>query len=327
MNSRCSHNTLCQDVHKYAATPSLDDTKIRTDQSLGRLLIAVGIATVGRPAVLVQMLKRLRMQTRAPDAIIVCAPNSADVEGVAEAFSEAIILPGSRGLPHQRNVILRHVSAFDVVVFFDDDFVPCRHYLENVEKIMIRHPDVVVTTGNVLIDGIRGPGLTFEAADSELQHCCSPSDVNCSLEEVFNGYGCNMSLRLAPARAHGLAFDETLPLYAWLEDVDLSRQFAPFGRVVKSEATRGVHLGIKSGRQSGVRLGYSQIANPVYLIRKGTYTWRRGFYLIGRNVAANLIRSFWPETWVDRRGRLSGNIRAILDLVAGRLDPARVLFW
>ena len=32
----------------------------------------------------------------------------------------------------------------------------------------------------------------------------------------------------------------------------------------------GVHMGAKGGRTSGRRLGYSQIANPVYLLRKKT---------------------------------------------------------
>lgn len=325
MSSTSTHNTLYRDVHGSQSTTSRKNDNFKSRRTPEHLLIAVGIATVGRPAILAQMLKRLKAQTRAPDAIVVCAPNFADVEGVAETFPEVTILRGPRGLPHQRNVILQQLNAFDVVVFFDDDFVPCSLYLEKVEEIMLRHPDIVVTTGDVLADGIRGPGLTFEAADFELIRCSRVPDGTGSLKDVFNGYGCNMSVRLAPARKYGLSFDERLPLYAWLEDVDLSRQFASFGRVVKSEATRGVHLGIKSGRQSGVRLGYSQIANPLYLIRKGTCSWRIGFHLMSRNVTANFFRSFWPEVWVDRRGRLYGNLRAIVDLVSGRLEPCRVL--
>ena len=324
MNSANPHESHCWNLNEHQTTSSDEDNARLADRPRN-LKIAVGIATVGRPAVLGQMLRRLRAQLRAPDTIAVCASNSADIEGVADAFPEVTMLTGPRGSSHQRNVILRHLNAFDVVVFLDDDFVPCRHYLEKVEEIMLRHPDVFVTTGHVLADGIRGPGLTFEAADSELRACSRLPEGTGTLEDVFNGYGCNMSVRLAPAKKYGLSFDERLPLYAWLEDVDLSRQFASFGRVVKSEATRGVHLGIKSGRQSGVRLGYSQIANPLYLIRKGTCSWRIGFHLMSRNVTANIFRSFWPEAWVDRRGRLYGNLRAILDLVSGRLEPCRVL--
>lgn len=316
-----------QGAHESQVTAASSDGGVHSHYKLGRLKLAVGIATVGRPAVLAQMLQRVRAQTRAPDSIVVCATNSADVEGIAETFPEATILMGPQGSCHQRNVILRHLSAFDVVVFFDDDFVPCARYMERVEEIMLYCPDVVMTTGRVLKDGILGPGLSFETADAVLKLSSRVPDIVDTLVDVFNVYGCNMSVRVAPARENALQFDEVLPIYGWLEDVDFSQQFVRFGRVVKSEATRGVHLGIKSGRQSGIRLGYSQIANPLYLIRKGTCSWRKGSYLISRNVAANIIRSFWPEAWVDRRGRLSGNVRAFLDLVSGRLDPHRALLF
>ncbi len=88
---------------------------------------------------------------------------------------------------------------------------------------------------------------------------------------------------------------------------------------------RGVHLGIKSGRTSGVRFGYSQIANPIYLIRKGTMSWQHAKMLMWRNLAANLIRSFHPEPWIDRKGRLKGNMLALVDMAIGRISPHRIL--
>jgi glycosyltransferase involved in cell wall biosynthesis len=312
-------------VHQNRGTTASTDDSVTLDQNSGRLKLAVGIATIGRPAVVMELLNRLSVQTRIPDAIVVCAPNVADIKGIAEAHPHVTILIGPRGLPHQRNTILQHLRAFDVVVYFDDDFVPCASYLEKVESIMRKYPEVVVTTGSVLKDGILGPGLTFEAADDVLSSSSRALDTIDPLVDVFNAYGCNMGIRIAPAQVNGVAFDETLPLYGWLEDVDFSQQLVRFGRVVKSEATRGVHLGIKSGRQPGIKLGYSQIANPLYLMGKGTCSWRKGLAQIGRNLAANTIRSFWPEAWVDRRGRLFGNVRAILDLISGRLDPSRIL--
>jgi GT2 family glycosyltransferase len=289
------------------------------------LRLAVGIPTVGRPAVLAQMLARLAQQTRPADKIVVCAPKAADVAGIAGAHSSVVLLVGPHGLPHQRNAIVRHLEGFDVVVFFDDDFVPCRRYLENVERLMLRRADVVMSTGCVVRDGILGPGLTFEAADAVLALDTPEFEDRMASAEVFNGYGCNMGIRLSIVRRHSLTFDERLPLYAWLEDIDFSRQVARFGGVIKAPGARGIHLGIKSGRQSGLRLGYSQIANPVYLVGKGTCTWRRALYLMSRNLTANIIFSPWPESWVDRRGRLAGNLRAILDLLFGRLDPGRIL--
>jgi GT2 family glycosyltransferase len=129
---------------------------------------------------------------------------------------------------------------------------------------------------------------------------------------------------MAPVREHGLRFDENLPLYGWLEDVDFGMQLRCHGAVVRLESARGVHLGVKSGRQSGLRLGYSQIANPIYLLRKGTCPPGKAANLISRNVAGNVLRAARPEAYVDRRGRLLGNLRALGDFVTGRLHPTRI---
>lgn len=288
-----------------------------------RLRIAIGIATLGRPAVLAQTLQRLRAQVRPADGVIVCAPDGSDLQGARESYPGVVEIVGPRGLARQRNAILEATRDFDVIVFFDDDFVAREDYLANVEAAMRAHPDVVMTTGRLLDDGILGPGLSFADADRLLkEHGAEPSR-GAPVEEVYNGYGCNMSMRLAPIAAHRLAFDERLPLYGWLEDVDFSRQLARHGRIVSIDA-RGVHLGVKQGRQPGLKLGYSQVANPLYLIGKGTMSPGRALTLMGRNLLANAVRSLKAEPWVDRRGRLSGNLRAVADLLTGRLDPNRV---
>jgi hypothetical protein len=134
-----------------------------------------------------------------------------------------------------------------------------------------------------------------------------------------------MAFRLKPIVGHNVVFDENLPLYGWQEDIDFSRRVRPYGRIVRSQTLRGVHLGIKLGRTSGVRFGYSQIANPVYLIRKGSMSWRHAAKLIWRNLAANLLRSVYPEPWIDRKGRLKGNCLAIVDIAIGRISPGRIL--
>jgi hypothetical protein len=87
----------------------------------------------------------------------------------------------------------------------------------------------------------------------------------------------------------------------------------------------GVHLGVKSGRISGLRFGYSQIANPLYLHRKGTLALSRAVRQMTRNVLSNAARALRPEPWCDRRGRLRGNALAARDWLRGRLDPRRIL--
>lgn len=284
--------------------------------------IAVGVATAGRPFMLRESLRRLSAQTRPPDIVVVSAPAAEDLEGVDR--SGCLFVLGSRGLTAQRNAILGAAGHGDILVFFDDDFLPGATYLEILEAVFRSREEVVLVTGQVIADGITGPGFTVEdalgllAADDGRPH-------DGGVHEIYNAYGCNMAVRLSAVRSGSILFDEELPLYGWLEDVDFSRRLASQGRIVRAMAARGVHLGIKGGRQTGVRLGYSQIANPVHLLRKGTYSWSRALFLVARNVVANAVRSLQPEPYVDRVGRLAGNLRALTDLATGRLHPKRVL--
>jgi hypothetical protein len=82
-------------------------------------------------------------------------------------------------------------------------------------------------------------------------------------------------------------------------------------------------MGAKNGRVSGQRLGYSQIANPLYMLRKGTMTLVKVADHILCNMASNFGRAAWPEPFVDRRGRVRGNLLAIWDVLRGRLEPER----
>jgi GT2 family glycosyltransferase len=285
--------------------------------------IAVGIPTVGRAPILRETLCEIARQTRPADTVIVCGSKAADVEGVEAASPGAKVLIAEPGLPRQRNAVIEAAADADALVFFDDDFLPDPDYLAHIEQVMVASPGVVVATGLVLADGIGGPGLTVEAGRAILAgHAPRMTGV----KPEFAGYGCNMAVRLAPIREHGVRFDERLPLYGWQEDVDLSRRLAPFGTIVLVEAARGVHLGVKSGRGSGVRLGYSQVANPLYLsAKRAGYPLPRALAHIGRNMAMNAVRALWPEPYVDRRGRLIGNILALRDLASGRMVPERIL--
>ena len=95
------------------------------------------------------------------------------------------------------------------------------------------------------------------------------------------------------------------------------------GRVIYFPGCRGVHLGVRSGRSSGVRLGYSQIANPVYLMKKGTMGYKAGVQHIARALASNTVRSLGKHPYVDYRGRPLGNMRAVWDVLCCRSDPRR----
>ena len=211
-----------------------------------------------------------------------------------------------------------------MVLFLDDDFLPAPDYLAVTEAVFAARPDAAVTDGTVIADGAKGPGLTVAEGRALLAADRLPADTMACAPH-FNGYGCNMAVRMATVRAHGLRFDEALPLYAWYEDIDFTRRLGRHGAILRLQGARGVHLGVKSGRVPGRRLGYSQVANPIYLARKGSFPWSHALPSALRHLAMNAARAAWPEPHVDRAGRLGGNLLAVWDLVRGRASPERVL--
>lgn len=292
----------------------------------GKMKIAVGVASAGRPEILAAALRRLGEQFRLPDAAFVCpaAPADFDARKASGLPYELREVAGRRGLCAQRNAILQEARSFDVIAFFDDDFFASRDFLKELERLFAREPDVVAASGRVVADGILGPGLSVGAALAILADHEREERVSDCVDQ-YAAYGCNMSFRLAPILERGLRFDEGLPLYGWLEDIDFCRRVAKCGRIVKNHRMTGVHLGHKGGRSKGVPLGYSQIANPIYMCRKGTYRFDHALRMMSKNFAANCGKLFWPEPWVDRRGRLKGNLLALADLMRGRLDPRKVV--
>ena len=287
-----------------------------------RLRIGVGIATAGRPDVARDLLERLQQQTLKPDRIIVSVPTAADLSTDGGIGREVEILVGTRGLTAQRNTILRAASDVDVICFFDDDFIPKDCYLAAIEAAFRRDPKLLGATGTVIADGIIGPGLSPEEAERRI---AADGDARAGrTTPVYCAYGCNMAFRMSTLQEGGIEFDEHLPSYGWLEDVDVSRRVARLGELGLLSDARGVHLGVKGGRQSGRRFGYSQVANPLYLVVKGSFTPWRAAWLMARNIAMNLIRALHPEPHIDRVGRVVGNVQAFVDLVTGRLDPARI---
>lgn len=287
------------------------------------LRMAVGIPTRGRAGVVRETLHALRLQTWPPHRTLVCHVDPGDVPDSAEV-SGVEFLRAPAGSCRQRNTIFAALGDCDAVVFFDDDFLPAPRYLEAMAAALASDPAIVVTTGRVVQDGAAGPGLSFAQARDILARDGYRGDWP-GIVPAWNGYGCNMAIRLDVVRRHRLTFDERLPLYGWYEDIDLTRRLGAHGRIVRVEAARGVHLGVKLGRVSGRRLGYSQVVNPVYLWRKGTYPANHALRSVSRHLAINCLRALRPEPYVDRRGRLLGNGLGLVDLLRRRARPERIL--
>jgi hypothetical protein len=283
--------------------------------------VAVLFASLGRADILTANVTRLlERQTLKPTTVILSV-SCPDDAGMAANLPGVHVVTGTPGLPAQRNRALEAVpSGTDIVVFFDDDFVPADDWIEAAVNVFLRQPDVVGLTGYVLEDGIKGPGLSFDDAVHRLglPHR-SPS---WRYRENFSPYGCNMAFRASALGS--LKFDERLVLYGWLEDRDFGARLASRGgRLIKISAACGVHMGAKSGRVSGERLGYSQIVNPVYMLRKGSMTLVQVAAHIFRNMTSNLVGAVKPEPFIDRRGRLRGNLKGWADVLRGKLHPER----
>jgi GT2 family glycosyltransferase len=286
--------------------------------------LAVIIPTLGRSGQVARLLGYLGGQTRLPDEVIVSAPDATHVELPESSPFLLSLVFGPIGSSAQRNAALASsLARFDIITFFDDDFVPSTEYLEQVEKAFFENDEWAVVMGMVVRDGAKNAGLTWEDAEAALWATEGKEHDGPSVVDHVGAYGCNMSLR--SSLVGDLRFDERLVLYGWQEDIDFTSQMRSRGRVVCVTSIRGVHLGIKTGRVSGERFGYSQVANPIYLIRKGSVPASFALPLMFRNIAANLAKSLRPEPYVDRRGRLRGNMLAILHVAMGRIEPEYIL--
>jgi hypothetical protein len=175
--------------------------------------------------------------------------------------------------------------------------------------------------GLVLRDGAQTQEISWEEA-RRLIHDSPPAHGTAPLvPEPAGLYGCNMAYRVSAIRH--VVFDERLVLYGWLEDKDFSRSAGKIGRLVTCNAMVGVHLGIKSGRVSGTKYGYSQVVNAWYLHKKGMLTSMEAWSNIGKALLANSAKAFWPEKHIDRLGRLKGNLIGLGNVMLGHCRPEK----
>lgn len=283
------------------------------------------VASLGRPNEVGELIPRLQSQTVPPAAILLCVTAAADVP---DDLSENVeVLISRPGLTVQRNVGLERAFELgaEIAIFFDDDYVPCRSAIDTFCRLFERDPTIVGVTGSLIADGIHGPGISSEdAARLVAEHEAAADPESPARVTATTGlYGCNMAVRMAAVGQR--RFDERLPLYGWQEDIDFSRQLLPDGRLVHISTVTGVHRGVKRARSPGYQLGWAQVINPAYMVRKGTMPLGFALRLVGRNLLANHLKALAPEPWVDRRGRLAGNWAGLWDVLSGKGDPMRIL--
>ncbi len=180
-----------------------------------RLRFSVFVPTLKRPELLRRNLEALAVQTRAPDEILVSLRPDLDPEGVRVAGEFAAHHPKLRvvqvllerpGIVAAENALLGAATG-DVGCFLDDDAIARPFWLENLARHYERDEGVGGVAGpainvvNGAPDARRArfrnrlifPGLVL---DQSTRHTAK-------LVEVDHFRGANMSLRLAPLRAHG----------------------------------------------------------------------------------------------------------------------------
>ncbi len=299
------------------------------------------IATKGRPECLPQLLMWLGRQTLPPKTVLVVGTKESDVTTARGASLSPdtqlrVLLSPRAGLCIQRNVGLDELrnqgllgadsDPASFVAFFDDDFRPAPEWLAQCRQLMIASPGVAAVSGRVLADGVHGTPISEDDVEAYFDGTKAPEPHWASgpePRELGSMYGCNMAFRSVVFWSS--RFDENLPLYGWQEDQDMTGQARKWGRTLYHPSCRGVHLGSKSARVSGVRFGYSQIANPLYLVSKGTMSRRKTTRFLAKHLMANTVKSVTSRHAVDYPGRLRGNLLAIVDVVRGRCHPTRIL--
>lgn len=288
--------------------------------------VAVIIATVDRREHLSNLIENLRFQSCVPNKVIISAPTLDDLSQNALTYPGWLEnITGIRGAAAQRNIALDQLSsAHDYVFFFDDDTLPRSDFIQEAVDIFESCDEIVGITGSLIIDGAsRKRAVTFVEARSALDSSWT-THTPARLSDVDSLYGCNFAVR--NSAAINLRFDDALPLYSWLEDLDFSRRLARKGRLVRAARCVAVHHGSDSGgRTQHLRFGYSQVTNPIHLWRNGSINFPRVLKLILKPVSRNIIESIIGPDKADRRSRFRGNCFSFVDVVRGRVTPGRIM--
>ena len=283
--------------------------------------VSVIVPTANRHEHVLNLLNCLNRQTHRPREVLVSAPTRDDLPDLTPFQGWAIPVVGARGASAQRNAAMQIISPRSFAAFFfDDDVSLAPTYIEAAVRALSSDDSLAGVTGTLLLDGARGRHpVGFPQAAAAIAEAIAEDSVL----EVPNLYGCNFGVR-APDLT-GLPFDERLPLYSWLEDLDFSKRllgkrggaFARLGSCV------AVHHGSStSGITQHIRLGYSQVTNVAYLLVKGSVKPAQAARLIYRPVLANFAGAVCGIRW--RQARLKGNMVSVGDLLRGRITPERI---
>lgn len=244
------------------------------------------ICTRDRPERLRIALSSIASQRLTPSAVLVIdSSDDPATEDMVRSWADSAACAWSvsyhrakPGLTAQRNLGLQHSTA-DIVHFVDDDVVLESGYLEALARLFERDNERTVVGAGGLITNQppRHPRLWWRLAcmDSIRGGVILPSGVNVVVTQAEVPLkvqwlsGCSMSYRREIAAR--VRFDETLPGYALMEDVDFSFRAAKFGQLVLEPAAKLAHNVSPEGRWDYERLYRAMTYRRAWFVRKNLH--------------------------------------------------------
>jgi GT2 family glycosyltransferase len=288
--------------------------------------VAVVIASAHRPQVLQETVASLMLQSEPAAEIIISVPGSEHVTAETAQLPSVKIVRAELSATRQRNRAIDAIASdAELVAFLDDDVELRRDYLEALRRSFGTSREVAFLRGHMIANGMDiGPidraGARAMVGSDAATHSGAAAPPQLVPITCIDAFGATMSVRRAVLQT--ARFDERLPLYSYMEDLDFAAQCTAYGRLAYCHNARLVHLYAPGGRLPGLCIGFAQVMNPAYLWRKGTCP--TGFLLrrLAQHLAANALKSLHPRhSTPDRRARLAGNLRAVRSLLRGRIAP------
>ena len=283
----------------------------------------VVICSANRPQILAETIDSVICgQSLPPREVIVSVFDQRHVAPKTRAHPAVrVVLSSIRGTCVQRNVAAKLVRT-PYTLFLDDDVELAPSFIESMEGLLGEAEDAIAATGFLVVDGARGD----RGLDRDLAKACA---LNYVRKENNYDHEEGQNLFVRTAIFDKVLFDENLPLYGLLEDLDFATNCLRYGRIIMNTETCFAHMATPSGRTSGLRFGYSQIVNPFYLWRKNGKPGlpRVIFHHWLPHMAYNCRRALIkiPSDRNDRIGRFTGNLLGFCHLLAGRIDPSYIL--
>lgn len=292
--------------------------------------ISVVVPTLDRPDDLARFLESLTAQTRLPDELIVVDASAGDAtrqvldKAREKAGFDIVAFRTPPGTASQRNKGAKAARG-RVVFFFDDDVVLEPDCLEQAVAAFDAHArdsrgrplGAVVCRITNAPDRPRGLTGLFQrvflltsVGDGRIKPSGFPAPAVT---------GPSREVRFAPAGCTGFAravfgtrlYDENLPGYAYMEDLDLSRRMSAEYRILFEPSARLAHYSSTHTAADARALRRMMIRHHLYINRKHRpHTW-----LEKAAIAWSVVGLFVVN------GLLLHDLRAVLGLVEGLFSP------